>query len=66
MHVITTEYSLSGFWYNITIDVTVSFEQSAYSVDEDHGPVDLVLVLSTPSSFGINLQIITNDNTAIG
>ena len=50
-------------WY---VDATVSFEQPALSVDENNGSVQLVIVLSTPSSFVINVEVRTVDNTAMG
>ncbi|XP_065912235.1 neural cell adhesion molecule 1-like [Dysidea avara] len=43
---------------------TVSFSQSSYSVDEDDGPVQPVLVLSNPSSTDITVQVRSNDITA--
>ena len=48
----------------LTIDITVSFNQSTYSVDEDDGPVQPVLVLSNPSSTDITVQVRSNDITA--
>jgi len=44
----------------------VSFSQSTYSVDEDDGPVQPVLVLSNPSSTDITVQVGSNDITATG
>jgi len=41
------------------IAVTVSFEQSAYSVDEDDGPAEPVLVLNRPSSTPITVRVST-------
>ncbi|XP_065892782.1 extracellular matrix organizing protein FRAS1-like [Dysidea avara] len=45
---------------------TVSFEQSAYSYDENNGPAQPVLVLSNPSSTDITVQVLSTDGTAIG
>ena len=49
----------------ITTAITVSFSQSTYSVNEDDGPVQLVLV-SNPSSTDITVQVRDNSNTATG
>ena len=49
-----------------TIAVTVSFSQSTYSVSEDDGSVQPVLVLSNPSSTDITVQVRDNSNTATG
>ena len=46
--------------------VTISFNQSTYSVDEDDGPAQPVLVLSNPSSTDISVQVRSNDITATG
>ena len=46
--------------------VTVCFNQSTYSVDEDDGPAQPVLVLSNPSSTNITVQVRSNDITATG
>ena len=48
------------------IDVSISFNQSIYSVDEDDGPAQPVLVLSNPSSTDITVQVRNNDITATG
>ena len=45
---------------------TVSFSQSTYSVNEDDGPAQPVLVLSNPSSTDITVQVRDNGNTATG
>ena len=44
----------------------VSFEQSAYSVDEDNGPAQPVLVLSNPLSTDIIVQVNATDGSATG
>ena len=44
--------------------ITVSFNQSTYSVNEDAGPAQPVLVLSNPSSTDITVQVRDNENTA--
>ena len=46
--------------------ITVSFSLSTYSIIENSGPVQPVLVLSSPSTFGVTIEIVNNDNTASG
>ena len=46
--------------------ITVMFNQSMYSVDEDAGPAQPVLVLSNPSSMEFTVQVTNADITAIG
>ena len=46
------------------IDVTVIFNQLLYSVNEDDGPAQPVLVLSNPSSTDITVQARDTQNTA--
>ena len=50
----------------LSIVVTVSFNQSVYSVQENDGPAQPVLVLSNPSSTDITVQVFNTDNSAIG
>ena len=54
------------FYFICSVDATVSFNQSAYSINEGHGPVQPVLVLSNPSSFDIAVQVTDTNNTAKG
>ena len=49
---------------SLNLVVTISFNQSTYSVDEDDGPAQPVLVLSNPSSTDITVQVFDNDATA--
>ena len=42
------------------------FNQSTYSVNEDAGPAQPVLVLSNPSSMDFNVTVINTDGTATG
>ena len=42
------------------------FEQPTYSVDEDAGPVQPVLVFSNPSSMNITVQVTNIDGSATG
>ena len=46
--------------------VTVMFDQSIYSVDEDDGPAQPVLVLSNPSSMEFNVTVFNTDESATG
>jgi len=50
----------------LPIAITVSFNQSTYSVDEDDRPAQPVLVLSNPSSSDITVQVFSTDGTATG
>ena len=53
--------------YSIVFLVTsVNFSQSAYSVDENDGIVQLTLVLSIPSSSDITIEVFSTDGSAIG
>ena len=42
------------------------FEQSTYSVDENDGPAQPVLVLSKPSSITFNVIVTNTDGSATG
>ncbi|XP_065894203.1 uncharacterized protein [Dysidea avara] len=46
--------------------VSVSFNQSTYTVNEDEGPAQPVLVLSNPSSSDITVVVISSDGSATG
>ena len=48
------------------IDLTISFNQSTYSVDEDDGSAQPVLVLSNPSSTDISVQVRSSNINATG
>ena len=48
------------------LDITVRFNQLTYSVNEDDGSAQLVLVLSNPSSIDITVQIYDTEKTATG
>ena len=50
----------------ILLAIAIRFEQSTYTVDEDDGPAQPVLVLSNPSSTDTTVQVFSQDNTAIG
>ena len=56
--------------YSMFVAITARFNQSAYSVTENSGIIQLFLVLSSPSSFNETVQLINNnidtDNSANG
>ena len=45
---------------------TVSFNQSMYTINENEGPVQPVLVLSNPSSTDVTVQVTDGRGTATG
>lgn len=51
--------------YNVTA-TALNFNQSIVNIDEDTGRVELILILSNPSSFGITVEVTDNNNTASG
>ena len=48
------------------VAIILSFNQSSYSINEDDGIVHLGLILSNPSSTEFNVQVISDDITALG
>ena len=46
--------------------ITVMFDQTIYSVDEDSGPAQPVLVLSNPSTMTITVTVTNTDGSATG
>ena len=46
--------------------VIVNFDQSTYTIDEDDGPLQPVLILSNPSTHLINVQVNSTDGSAVG
>ena len=46
--------------------ITVMFSEPMYSVDEDAGPAQPVLVLSNPSSMDIMVTVTDTEGSAIG
>ena len=50
----------------VSIAITVMFEQPTYSVNENAGPAQPVLVLSNPSSMTFNVTVNNTDGTATG
>ena len=58
---------ISDFYIQlIYIAIKVTFNQSTYSVNENDGPAQPVLVLSNPSSTDITVQVNDTQNTATG
>ena len=53
-------------YYFYLTAVTVSFHQSSYSVNENTGLCQNVLVLSNPSSTDITVKVRDSNSTAIG
>jgi len=54
------------FYLTILSVISAKFSQSAYSLDEDSGPVQLLLVLNGTSSFDITVQVFNTNTTAFG
>ena len=48
------------------VAITVMFEQSTYSVNENAGPAQPVLVLSNPSSMTFSVTVNNTDRSATG
>ena len=46
------------------IAANISFNESTYSVNEDNGSIQPILVLSNPSSTDITVQVIDYNDTA--
>ena len=46
------------------IVITVTFNESSYNVNEGNGKVQLILLLSNPSSTNITIQLRDRQNTA--
>ena len=53
-------------FHTYSIAATISFSQSMYSVGENEGPVQPVLVLSYPSSTDVTVRVADEMNTATG
>ena len=49
-----------------SVAVVVSFDSSTYSIDEDNGPVQPVLILSGPSRIIVTVEVVNADLTATG
>ena len=48
------------------LGINVMFERPMYSVDEDSGPAQPVLILSNPSSMAFNVTVTNTDGSATG
>ena len=53
-------------WSYILLGVTVTFSQSTYSIYEDSGVVQPVLIFSNPSSIYLTIQVNADAITATG
>ena len=53
-----------GYGQFYLIAITVMFERPTYSVNENAGPAQPVLVLSGPSSMNITVRVRDSANTA--
>ena len=49
------------WYYAQYIDISVNFSQSTYSIEEDDGPVQLMLLLSNPSPTDITVEVYSID-----
>ena len=60
--------SLPPYIFAVCLDIVpmVSFEQPTYSVNENAGQAQPVLVLSNPSLLEFTVEVSTTDNTAAG
>jgi len=52
--------------YFYPIAITCMFNQSVYSVNEDAGPAQPVIVCSNPSSTGFTFEVFNTDGSATG
>ena len=48
------------------IDATVSFKQHIYNIKEDDERIEVVLILSNPSSTAITVEVFGTDESATG
>ena len=48
------------------VAITVEFNQSTYRVNEDDGSIQILLVLSNPSSFVITADVFSTSDSATG
>ena len=56
----------NNLYYLLFKAITMMFNQSMYSVNEDAGPVQPVLVINNPSSTDITVQVTNTDGSATG
>ena len=57
---------MSTFESFILLAITVMFSETMYSVDEDSGPAQPVLVLSNPSATSFDVTVTNTDGSATG
>ena len=48
------------------VDITVMFSETTYSVNENAGSAQPVLVLSNPSTSDVTVEVTTTDGSATG
>ena len=60
------EEDLFNNFYEFFTAAIVSFEQQTYNVNESNEKVQVVLVLSNPSSTDIIIEVVNTDGSAIG
>ena len=58
--------TFNKFYITLSLATTVKFNHSAYSINEDSGPLQPVLVLSNPSSTDITVEVFNTNISAIG
>ena len=51
---------------SLSLDATVRFSQAMYTVDESNGVVQILLILSNPSSTTLNITVLATDKSANG
>ena len=59
------EFIWFGILYHYVV-VVVRFNQSSYNINESSGIIQLLLILSNPSSFNETVSLINTDHTAEG
>ena len=52
------------YYLSLATSVNVMFSQSRYSIDEDKGSLQIVLMLNTSLTTNVTIQVISNDDTA--
>ena len=65
IHTQIIEFIWFGILYHYVV-VVVRFNQSSYNINESSGIIQLLLILSNPSSFNETVSLINTDHTAKG
>ena len=52
------------YYLSLATSINVMFSQSRYSIDEDKGSLQIVLMLNTSLTTNVTIQVISNDDTA--